>query len=340
MVPREQGISEVVATILVVFLVIALAVVVGALLFGWALPLQKTAYIAMESSPLNISNASVVQVFHGQGDTVSLAPSATHGVPVRFTLTNGSATYDALPLPAAAAQGFGPGATLFLFRNASGVWLGDNRTDVTGNLGFSPGVWTLSLIDTTANVLIAQDTVLLSGAAAPVYPRYPGFTVESWVNWNIPPNPGSDTSRKWATLVVDGTADHNRRYHLQHNSDNTKFEFAIATVAKGGSGVWVASTTSPVKGTWYQVTGVYNKTPGTMAIYVNGVPESTGSADSSGLRSSIGRFQVGGPAGINWPNPPPASQLRKLDGEVRGVKTYEEALSREEILAHYQAGVL
>jgi hypothetical protein len=338
MVTREQGISEVVATILVVFLVIALAVVVGVLVFGWALPLQKTAYIVMEVSPQNISNASVVQVFHGSGDTVSLAPSTMHGVPVRFTLTNGSATYNATPLPATAAQGFGPGATLFLFRNASGIWLSDNKANIMGNLGFTPGVWTISLIDTTANVLIAQDAVQLSGSVAPVYPRYPGFTVESWVNWNIPPNPGSDTTRKWATMVVDGTGDNNRRYQMQHNSDNTKFEFAIATVAKGGSGVWVASTTSPVKGTWYHVTGVYNKTPGTMAIFVNGVRDGSGTADSSGLRASVGRFQVGGPAGINWPGAPPAGQLRKLDGQVRGVQTWEEALSPQEILAHYQAG--
>lgn len=106
-----------------------------------------------------------------------------------------------------------------------------------------------------------------------------------------------------------------------------------------GSGTWVASTTTPTSGTWYQVTGVYNKTPGTMAIYVNGVSESSKSvgAPGDGLRASPGKYQVGGPAGIQWPGP--ANMLRKFNGEIRGLKTYEEALSQAEILAHYQAGV-
>ena len=170
-----------------------------------------------------------------------------------------------------------------------------------------------------------------------IYSRYPGFTVEGWVKWNIPPNPGADTTSKWATVVVDGTTDNNRRYQLQHNSDNTKFEFALATTTMGSSGTWVVSTTTPVSGTWYYVTGVYNMTPGTMAISVNGIQESGKGVDSTGLRASPGKYQVGGPAGIQWPGP--TSMLRKLNGDIRGVKTYEEAFSQAEILAHYSAGV-
>jgi hypothetical protein len=175
----------------------------------------------------------------------------------------------------------------------------------------------------------------------PLYSRYPGFTVEAWVKWNVPPNPGGDTTRNWATVVVDGTSDNNRRYQLQHNSDNTKFEFAVATPTTSLSGSYLLSSTTPVSGTWYHVTGVYNKTPGTMAISVNGVQQTAKSVGvpNEGLRTSPGKYQVGGPAGINWPGAPPAGQLRKLNGDIRGVKTYEEALSQSEILAHYQSGV-
>jgi hypothetical protein len=338
MASRESGISEVVATILVVFLVIALAVVVGVLLFGWALPLQKTAYIAMEVSPRNISNASVVQVFHGQGDTVSLAPSKIHGVPVRFVLTNGSATYHATPLPAAASQGFGPGATLFLFRNASGVWLSDNRSDIGGNLGFAPGEWTISLIDTSANVLIARDTVQLSSAVVPVYPRFPGFTVESWVKWTVPPNPGSDATRMWAMIVVDGNSDSNRVYQIGHNQMNDRFEFRIR-MTNNQEGL-IMSDTAPQAGVWYYVAEVYNQTPGTFTIYVNGNPETgigTWSPDSGGIHSSTGMYQAGGPAGISYNG---AANQRRFNGEILGLSRYTNALSPQEILAHYQAGVL
>jgi len=170
----------------------------------------------------------------------------------------------------------------------------------------------------------------------PMYSRYPGFTVEAWVKWNIVPTPTA-SDQQWATIVVDGTTDNNRRYQLQHDQYNTKFEFALATATMGGSGTWLQSTTTPVSGTWYHVTGVYNKTPGTMAFSVNGVKESGKNVDSSGLRASPGKYQVGGPAGIQWPGP--ASMQRKLNGDIRGVKTYEEALSQAEILAHYQSGV-
>ena len=171
----------------------------------------------------------------------------------------------------------------------------------------------------------------------PLYSRYPGFTVEAWVKWNVPPNPGADTTSQWATIVVDGTTDHNRRYQLEHNQFNTNFEFSAA--AATNPQVW--STTSPVANTWYHVVGIYNQTdPGSrLRIYVNGVNEKSVSIDGGGLKASPNLNQVGGPAGINWPGPPPAIQQRKFNGEIRGLKTYEQALSQKEILAHYQAGV-
>ena len=335
---RESGVSEIISAVLAVILVIALACIVGAIFLGWSVPLQKTAYIATQATPVNITNASAVQLFLSQGETVSLAPSMAYGLPVKFSLTNGSATYNIVPLPGTASQGWKPGTTLILFRNASGSWVTDSTISVKNNTGFSNGTWTVNIIDANSNVLIAQHTVTLTGVAAPSpYPIYPGFTVEAWVRWNIPPNPGSDTTRKWATIVVDGTTDNNRRYHLQHNSDNTKFEFAIATATMSGSGTWVASTTTPGSGTWYHVAGVYNQTPGTMAIYVNGIQETGKSVDSSGLRTSPGRYQIGGPAGIQWPGP--TSMQRKFDGNIRGLKTYERAMVPAEVASRSAAGL-
>ena len=257
---------------------------------------------------------------------------------MKFSLTNGSITYNFVPLPGAASNGWKPGTSLILFRNASGLWVTDSTASVKNNTGFSNGTWTVNIVDATSNVLIAQHTVYLTRGGAPSpYPVYPGFTVEAWIKWNIPPNPGGNTSRSWATIVVDGTGDNNRRYQLQHNSDNTKFEFALATVTIGGSGTWVISTTTPAVGTWYYVTGVYNKTPGTMAVYVNGIQEGGKTVDSSGLRASPGRYQVGGPAGVQWPGP--TSMLRKFDGNIRGLQTYERAMGPPEVVSRFAAGL-
>ena len=72
--PNESGVSEIISTILAIILVIALAAIIGAIFFGWAVPLQKTAYIATQATPANITNASAVQLFMSQGEAVSLAP--------------------------------------------------------------------------------------------------------------------------------------------------------------------------------------------------------------------------------------------------------------------------
>ncbi|EHQ36266.1 LamG-like jellyroll fold domain-containing protein [Methanoplanus limicola] len=167
------------------------------------------------------------------------------------------------------------------------------------------------------------------------YVRYPGFTAEAWIKWNVNPNPGGDSSRKWATIVVDGNTDRNRRYQLQHNSDNSKFEFAVATESGDRSGVPLFSSTSPVTGEWYYLTGVYNRTDGKVFLYVNGNPDSSRSYDTSGLRDSPNMYQVGGPSGILWHS---STGQRKFNGEISGLNTYGEAFSPEEIKARYDAG--
>jgi len=209
---------------------------------------------------------------------------------------------------------------------------------VTDNTGFSNGTWTASIVDVTSNVLIAQHTVYLTGGGAgpSPYPVFTGFTVEAWVKWNQNPAPTAD-NQKWATLVVDGNTDNNRRYQLQHTSTNSNFEFALVTKAMGGGiGKWIWSTTSPVSGTWYYVTGVYNQTPGTMALYVNGVQQSGTNVDSSGLRASPGLFQVGGPAGIIF-NGNPGQRI--FTGNIRGLQTYDRAMGAEEIASRFAAGL-
>ena len=164
----------------------------------------------------------------------------------------------------------------------------------------------------------------------------PGFTIEAWVKWNSTPNPGSDSTSKWATIYVDGTTTNNRRYQLEHDQNNTMFEFVIGTASTPLGGTIVQSLSPPVmSGTWYHVAGVYNQTPGTMAIYVNGIQKNlrTGVGNSD-LRTSQ-KKQLGGPDGINWPGVPPAAQQRKLNGSIYGNQTYEYALGSADIQTHY-----
>jgi hypothetical protein len=334
----ESGVSEIMSVVLVLLLVIALTAIIGAIFLGWAIPLPKTPYIVTQATPVNITNASAVQLFLSQGETVSLAPSKASGSPVKFSLTNGSVTYNFVPVPGAAPDNWKPGASLFLFRNASGSWVADSMSSVKNNTGFSNGTWTVNIIDATSNILIAQHNLyLISGGTPSPYPVYPGFTVEAWVRWNSNPAP-ADTAHRWATIVVDGDRDTNSRYHLQHDTNNTRFEFDANTTSGIRRNIW--STTSPAINTWYYVVGVYNQTDPTndrLKLYVNGVLESKGQPDNSGLKASPNRYQVGGPAGIQWPGP--TSMLRKFNGNIRGLNTYERAMGSPEVVSRYAAGL-
>jgi PKD repeat protein len=162
MIPeREQGVSELIGTILVIILVIAIAGIIAALVFGWSIPLQRTPYFVSEATP--IENASVVKLFHAQGDPVSLYPGATQGLPMKMTLASRAVTYDVTPLPTAAGKGWRAGETLYIFRNSSGVWIADSPALILNSTRFAPGPWRLSLIDITSNVLIVQHTLDLAG---------------------------------------------------------------------------------------------------------------------------------------------------------------------------------
>jgi len=428
----ESGVSEIVSTVLAIILVIALTAVIGSIFLGWAVPVQKTAYIVTEATPVTITNVSAVRLLMSQGETVSLAPATTSGIPVKFSLTNGSASYNFVPLPGTATQGWKPGASIILFRNTSGSWVADSTASVLNNTGFSNGTWTVNIIDAASNTIIASHTVNLIGSAAtaPVSPPVasfigapvsgnaplnvqfidistggtpttwswtfgdgntstlqnpnntykaagtytvsltatnaggnntktqagyitatkPGLTVWAWVKWINKPNVPVPSDQQWATVVLDGSSNANRRYHIQHDQNNTKFEFDIITVTaakSGGQGVHVWSTTPLVNGTWYLVTGVYDQTPGTFAISVNGIQQASGNADNSGIRGSPGALQIGGiqagyPNGkgicfAGSPSCADASRVRILNGSVYGVQTFDYVKNQTEILAQYNA---
>ena len=188
-----------------------------------------------------------------------------------------------------------------------------------------------STVSVTAGSTVNADFTLVK--KTPTYSRYPGFTAEAWVKWNGPP---TAADQQWAMIVVDGDSDGNRVYQIGHNMDNTRFEFRIR-MTNNQEGL-IMSDTQPQAGIWYHVAEVYNQTPGTFTILVNGNPEQgtgTWSPDPGGMHSSIGIYQVGGPSGISYNG---ASNQRKFNGDIRGLSIYQEALTPAEILAHYRAG--
>ena len=142
------------------------------------------------------------------------------------------------------------------------------------------------------------------------------ITVDAWVN-------GSALDVYQAIVKK---ADANAGYSLEMSS--SKFAFYAWT---SGGFAGVASVTSPAINTWYHVAGTYDSSTSTLAIYVNGVLESSvplsGTLSPASHDLNFGRD----PANLGDPG-------RYWNGFIDEVELFSRALNADEIKGIYQAG--
>lgn len=135
----------------------------------------------------------------------------------------------------------------------------------------------------------------------------------AWVRWEIDPRTGNP----WATIVTNNRAARAEQgqFWLQHNSDNSRFEFVIQTSSGKKR---LLSTTQPAQGVWYHVAGVYDGR--NIMVFVNGKLENVGSHAGAFTASSDDRLTV-----ARWAN---ASQnFRAFQGSIDEVRLYRQGLS-------------
>jgi prepilin-type N-terminal cleavage/methylation domain-containing protein len=137
------------------------------------------------------------------------------------------------------------------------------------------------------------------------------ITIEAWVKWEIDPALGAP----WAVIVNKNL---DRQYRLQHNSNNSKFEFAIAMN-------FVTSLTTPQAGIWYHLAGTYDGS--VIRLYVNGIEESNRSYSGT-IASSANPLTIGGRF----------DGSRFFKGSVDEVAIYNRALTDSEIVDRYDRG--
>jgi len=88
------------------------------------------------------------------------------------------------------------------------------------------------------------------------------LVVSAWVNWGSKANAGSNAV---IMAVSDTTGNNNGQFWLQHNADNSRFQFIMQTDSLVK--ITVNSTTNPIAGNWYNVAGVFDGAQ--LKIYVN-----------------------------------------------------------------------
>lgn len=142
------------------------------------------------------------------------------------------------------------------------------------------------------------------------------LTISAWLKWDIPPN----TGQNW-TAIFNKSVD--SQYRLQHNHNNSLFEFGIRT-SEGGR--WITSTTNPSEGVWYHVVGTYNGEE--LRIYVNGSLEN--STNWSGTINTFPTPLVLGNRAIGD---------RGFNGILDEMGIWDKALSAEEVSSLYLNGL-
>lgn len=141
------------------------------------------------------------------------------------------------------------------------------------------------------------------------------ITLEVWAKWNIEPTSGND----WAQIL---NKNGESQYQIQHNFDNTGFEFAINTTS---GRTWVIGNTNPVQNKWHHIVATYDGSM--MQLYVDGSLDNT-QTHSGDIVSSSSSLLLGKHKDYN----------RHFNGNIDELAIYSRVLSASEISSRYTRG--
>lgn len=148
---RDVAVTEVVAEILILALVLALGGIVFVMVFGVIPQIPETSYLAVESSMVERPGYSLISFHHQAGDTLNLTglEGAVHPAAIYVDTPGGSF----LAVPAAGAPTFQPGDTLYLYNTGSGYTVTRDSSG-TGAVPFAVGTLRVRFVDTATDLLI------------------------------------------------------------------------------------------------------------------------------------------------------------------------------------------
>lgn len=156
---RDDAVSEVVAELLIIFLVLSLGAVVAVMLFGVMPNIPKNAYLVTECSYPAMPGYSAIALHHRAGDALNFSDTHLASFPAEIRLDTPSGSSWAVPDPSAAL--FRAGDTIFIYDTGTGFRMTKDPTGISA-VSFPAENSRVSLIDTTANVLIGECSPLQS----------------------------------------------------------------------------------------------------------------------------------------------------------------------------------
>lgn len=146
------------------------------------------------------------------------------------------------------------------------------------------------------------------------------LTVSCMVRWDTIPSNGKPSSY---LLACNSSSNTNiGQFWLYHNSNNSKFAFAIST--NTGRKV-IYSKTIPQKNVWYHVCGTYDGV--SMKFFINGIEEARSLKDGALIPNSIAnnfKLVIGASAQSSY-------NYRRFKGSICRISLFDKALNTYEI---------
>jgi hypothetical protein len=203
---NDRALDETVSVILMVILVIALAAIIGSIVFGLAIFFPKSAYIVVQTEAKNVTPDNwYLLVSHMNGDAAYLnhTLATNEGMPVdfQFTTPTGS-TVIPLPDPADGPETWNPGDTLYVYNKSGLIAVTKNETTARKGTGLTVGVWRFDVVDKTDDVLMFTKNIGFGVATPTPTTTGSGYT---WQEFFTGPNSSYNLTLYGATWVPGHT---------------------------------------------------------------------------------------------------------------------------------------
>ncbi|OPX73567.1 MAG: hypothetical protein A4E39_01008 [Methanoregulaceae archaeon PtaB.Bin152] len=164
----DAGVNEVIASILMVALVIALVIIIGSIVFGVIVIQPKSAYIPPRVEVVNYSGQQAISLYSRGGDPAVLDKG--DGVEYALGIYVENSSVSSRATPDTGVKTFGPGQTLYIYYHNGEYRVTDN---LTGKIfdQLPPGPLTLRLVDENARLLVYKEGLGIGGeGTVPVSP--------------------------------------------------------------------------------------------------------------------------------------------------------------------------
>jgi len=202
----ESGINEVIGTILIIFLLISLAVIVGGIVMGFIVIQPKSAYIPPKIAVVDYAGSQAISLYSQGGDPAALDPGQEGPYVLEIYLDTDRGTFRVVPDQDVTT--WNPGQTLYLYYNETSSEYRAGDTVPEYHADPSPDATALlRVVDQRARLLVFEEKVTLRGGGTAGLTPTPTHTAPTITLTQTPtPTPACTQGTGWRIWNRDTVA--------------------------------------------------------------------------------------------------------------------------------------